>query len=256
MILNLGCGHKTSDKMLNIDFVSDNKDVIEHNLLKPLPYADNSIDLIYHSNVLEHFAPIDAINFIKDNFRLLKPGGIIRCVVPDLENAAREYIKIVDECRQNEINAKHQWMIIELIDQLNRNKAGGEMSSFLSSNHGIEDYIVSRIGSIKGIDSYKSKKLDFSFKKIKRLFFRVLSKILGPTYNLGSFRKGGECHLWMYDELSLHKLFLDCGFKNIKKMNEFESNSQFWLENNLDIDFKNQPIDPSGLIIEAIKETE
>lgn len=253
MILNLGCGNKISSNMLNIDFVSDNNEVIEHNLLKPLPYGDEVADLVYHSNVLEHFTPHDGKKFIKDNFRLLKPGGVLRCVVPDLENTAKEYLKVVEECKKVGINNKHQWMIIELIDQLNRNKPGGEMSSFISSNHGIEEFIIERIGPIKGVDEYK-RNTPLTYKKIKRLFFRIISKLLGSTYELGRFRKSGECHLWMYDELSLKKLLNECGFIKINRLNAFQSNSKFWLDNNLDLNHENIPIDPCGLILEAIKE--
>jgi SAM-dependent methyltransferase len=63
-----------------------------HNLKKRLPYADSSIDYLYTSHLLEHLTRRDAQRLIREAFRGLKPGGIIRIVVPDLTIGARQYL--------------------------------------------------------------------------------------------------------------------------------------------------------------------
>jgi predicted SAM-dependent methyltransferase len=63
-----------------------------HNLKKRLPYEDSSIDYVYTSHFLEHLALTDAERLIKEAFRVLKPGGVIRVVVPDLALGARQYL--------------------------------------------------------------------------------------------------------------------------------------------------------------------
>jgi SAM-dependent methyltransferase len=63
-----------------------------HNLKKRLPYSDSSIDYIYTSHFLEHLALADAERLIKEAFRILKPEGVIRIVVPDLALGARRYL--------------------------------------------------------------------------------------------------------------------------------------------------------------------
>lgn len=59
---------------------------------KGLPFADNSVDGIYASHVLEHLALDDCRLALRNTFRLLRPGGIFRLVVPDLEIRARGYL--------------------------------------------------------------------------------------------------------------------------------------------------------------------
>ena len=63
-----------------------------YNLKKGLPYPDSSIDYVYTSHLLEHLTLRDAQRLIKEAFRGLKPGGVIRIVVPDLTIGAREYL--------------------------------------------------------------------------------------------------------------------------------------------------------------------
>ncbi len=53
--LNIGCGNRHHPSFINIDIVSNHLDVIGHNILKGIPYSDNSFTMVYHSHVLEHF---------------------------------------------------------------------------------------------------------------------------------------------------------------------------------------------------------
>ncbi len=45
-----------------------------------LPFADNSLDIVFHQGLLEHFRNPEGI--IAENFRVLKPGGIAVIDVP------------------------------------------------------------------------------------------------------------------------------------------------------------------------------
>src|ERR1700743_2591931 len=89
--LNLGCGHHFNKRWVNVDFVSIGDDVIGHNLLKGIPFDDSSFEVVYHSHVLEHFQKRDAVKFIDECYRVLKPGGTIRVVIPDLEQIVTHY---------------------------------------------------------------------------------------------------------------------------------------------------------------------
>lgn len=51
----------------------------------PLPYADNSVDEIRASHILEHFPFGCVTSVLTDWVRALKPGGRIRIAVPNLE---------------------------------------------------------------------------------------------------------------------------------------------------------------------------
>src|ERR1044071_1839828 len=67
-----------------------------HNLKKRLPYLDSSIDYVYTCHFLEHLALVDAQRFIREVFRILKPRGIVRIVVPDLALGARQYLAALE----------------------------------------------------------------------------------------------------------------------------------------------------------------
>lgn len=61
-------------------------------LTRRLPFRTDSIDGIYASHVLEHLHFSDAKIFLEECLRILRPGGILRLVVPDLEHQARTYL--------------------------------------------------------------------------------------------------------------------------------------------------------------------
>jgi len=72
------------------------KNVRYGNILKSLPgIKENSCDGIYCSHVLEHLSLNDFYKALKNTYSLLKPGGIFRCVLPDLEFSIYQYIKDV-----------------------------------------------------------------------------------------------------------------------------------------------------------------
>ena len=62
-------------------------------IVKGLPVPDNSADGIFASHVLEHLSLADFRLALCNTFRLLKPGGIFRLIVPDLEARARIYLQ-------------------------------------------------------------------------------------------------------------------------------------------------------------------
>lgn len=64
---------------------------IHHDLSYGIPFQDNTADYIYSSHFLEHLYKADAINLLRNSYRVLKPGGIIRVSIPDLEHAISMY---------------------------------------------------------------------------------------------------------------------------------------------------------------------
>jgi SAM-dependent methyltransferase len=58
-----------------------------------LPVEADSCAGIYCSHVLEHLAKDACETALKNTYRYLRPGGIFRLVVPDLETIARDYLK-------------------------------------------------------------------------------------------------------------------------------------------------------------------
>jgi len=72
------------------------KNVLVGNIIKGLPVKDNSCDGVDCSHTLEHLSLNDFRTSLKNTYRIMKEGGIFRCVVPDLERAARTYVSELD----------------------------------------------------------------------------------------------------------------------------------------------------------------
>lgn len=267
--LNLGCGSHfvVSPEWTNIDFESNSEHVKAHNLLTGIPQKDNSFDIVYHSHVLEHFTKSDGDKFIGECFRVLKPGGILRIVIPDLEQITRAYLKFLELGLQNPgdplISANYDWMLLEMYDQTVRERSGGDMKDYLSRQNIINEKLVfERIGEEgKAIRnaflSNKNSKENSVGKKNKTRHFlsNIKQKIKNKTSqkdNNYDFRKGGEIHLWMYDKYSIMRLLTKYSFKEISFVTAFEGSLQGW--KNFELDGKDGIVrKPDSLFTEAKK---
>lgn len=54
-----------------------------------LPFEDNTFDIVYNKSFLEHLREPD--HFLREALRVLKPGGLILCLVPDWESNYKIY---------------------------------------------------------------------------------------------------------------------------------------------------------------------
>lgn len=89
--INLGCGAiKFEEPWINVDI--DRSADLRWNLTWPLPLDDSSCMLIYSEHVLEHFSPEEGSALLKECYRLLVPGGILRVAMPCLNRLARKYL--------------------------------------------------------------------------------------------------------------------------------------------------------------------
>lgn len=155
-VLNLGCGHRMSPHphVLNVDWsvflrfrtslllrhlpllllrgarrqryaaIPDN--TLAHDVARPLPFPDSSVEIVYHSHMLEHIARDQVMRFLREVYRVLRPGGIHRAVVPDLEVLAGRYLKHVGECRLDQHEwGRHEEYVADLIEQCVREVPAG-----------------------------------------------------------------------------------------------------------------------------------
>lgn len=88
------------------------------NLAKGIPFAAGVFDGVYHSHLLEHIDREVAPDFIKECHRVLKPGGILRVVVPDLEKLARSYVGIMDRSPDRAGRSEHTIAVEKMFDQM------------------------------------------------------------------------------------------------------------------------------------------
>jgi predicted SAM-dependent methyltransferase len=54
-------------------------------IVRGLPVSDDSVDGVYASHVLEHLSLEDFRTALGNTMRMLRPGGLFRLVVPDLQ---------------------------------------------------------------------------------------------------------------------------------------------------------------------------
>lgn len=66
---------------------------VHHDLAYGVPFADETVDFLYSSHLLEHLPPSAGLNMLRDCYRVLRPGGVIRLCVPDLEKAVQFYLR-------------------------------------------------------------------------------------------------------------------------------------------------------------------
>ena len=64
-------------------------------IIKGLPVKENLCDGVYCSHTLEHLSLEDFKIALKNTYAILKHGGKFRCIVPDLEHAAKVYLEAI-----------------------------------------------------------------------------------------------------------------------------------------------------------------
>lgn len=233
LILNLGCGTKTSPSCTNIDwspylrlkqvpvvrslaryalrgerrarYDALAKTVVAHDLRKGIPAADGTVDVVYHSHVLEHLDRDEAPAFMREVWRVLRPGGVQRVVVPDLEVMTRRYLAGLDAGLDA---AQHDEHIALMIEQMVRREAAGTRAQ----------------------------------PPLRR---RIENRVLGDA------RQRGETHQWMYDRVTLAALLERCGFTSIVRHQHDTSDIPGWNAMALDLDEHGGQYKPDSLYLEA-----
>jgi predicted SAM-dependent methyltransferase len=278
--LNLGCGARYHPAWTNIDIAPHGPGVIAYDLSAGIPLPDASFDVVYHSNVLEHMRRADARSFMRECYRVLRPRGVLRVGVPDLEQMCNLYLKTLHAALSGDVHAAndYEWMMLELYDQTVRERSGGGMLNWLQQDPlPNEAFVYERIGE-EGRSLVQSLRRRSSAiakpsqrRSLRRIADRVrtlpasfrrrlIAALLGPAdinaLDIGRFRLAGEVHQWMYDRYSLAKLMLDVGFRDPIEQTPTASQIQDWSSFRLDVSPDGAVIKPDSFFMEAIKASE
>ncbi len=62
-----------------------------------VPLPDESVDLAYSDQVMEHTHPDDAVAQLREIYRVLRPGGIYLCITPNRLSGPRDISRYFDE---------------------------------------------------------------------------------------------------------------------------------------------------------------
>ncbi len=268
-LLNLGCGLRTHPDWCNVDLVAATPGVVEHDLLRGLPFADDSWDAVYHSHVLEHLTPADARRFVSDCFRVLKPGGVIRIAVPDLQRIARAYLTEIEKVLAGSTNSRAnlEWMHLELLDQMVRYESGGEMQRFANDQALLNrPFIESRVGGEPFAQTTRVKrpKKRLTLQRVSRWITKlrrsaaraavtlIAGRAAAEAFREGLFRQSGQVHRWMYDQISLSELLGESGFTGVRPCEATESRIERFADYELDT-CDGQVRKPDSLFIEGVK---
>ena len=154
-LINLACGQTFHSNWINLDQSASSEEVKFHDLRTPLPFPDNYADAIYCSHFLEHLDVKKADKFLCECLRCLKPGGVLRVVVPDFERMAKDYLKILGKLEAGEERSvEHTWIHLEIFDQFSRNRPEGLMNAyFRNPDVHQNEFVRERIGN--AIDNFQ-----------------------------------------------------------------------------------------------------
>ncbi len=64
---------------------------VHHDLAYGIPIRNDAVNFVYSSHFLEHLFLDEALQLLRESFRVLKAGGVIRVCVPDLAFAISLY---------------------------------------------------------------------------------------------------------------------------------------------------------------------
>ncbi len=80
--VDVGCGNSKKSGYIGLDLYDYSGVDIVHDVREGLPFKDNEIDAFYCSHFLEHLTGEEAIECMCEFYRCLKPGGILKIIVP------------------------------------------------------------------------------------------------------------------------------------------------------------------------------
>lgn len=244
--------------------------VIPYDIRQPLPYPDNTFDAVFAVRIVEHLSLKEGGKFIKEIFRILKPEGVCRVSTPDLEDICRNYLLRLeqgwaDASPSNVV--KYDWAVLELLDQVVRDKSGGLMSEAIKNKYYDLDYGRERYRDVfeefYAPPTNSKAEVQSTALPVKQLLVKMVGRIKRllsfkdvqppPSVVSQNPRMSREAHLWLYDRLSLSRLLSQQGFVEVAVRDYKSSAIPNWEKYNFNqSEFGDYDIEPS-LYVEGKK---
>ena len=238
-----------------------------------LEFADETFDAVYVNHVFEHLTPSQGELCARQIFNALKPGGIWRVSVPDLEWLCQHYLETLsaaDSHPTRENAVRYRWAVMSIFEQMVRNRSGGLMQDAIEQGDYDDAQLRQLFGDmlrplVERTQSARSRAADagrqprqarrrrsFTFRAVLGRIYRAARTILGeppPYTDRLDPRVTKEAVQWMYDRFSLRCLVEQAGFEDVRQMDHLSSSIPGWSA--YDFDRSNNggyPLDPSVFI--------
>lgn len=88
----IGYGWQNWDILAIQQYITPGHKFRQWDVRRGLPLADNSVDLIRCSHLIEHLTLDEAKNLLREMYRVLKPGGFARISTPDARIIVKHYV--------------------------------------------------------------------------------------------------------------------------------------------------------------------
>jgi SAM-dependent methyltransferase len=96
ILVNLGSGPYPLAGWVNVDIDPSGRPEVLADLSRPLPFRDASVDYIHTEDFIAQLPPDGLERFFVECKRVLRPGGVVRVLTPDLERLMRTYLERPD----------------------------------------------------------------------------------------------------------------------------------------------------------------
>jgi len=96
--VNVGCGRNIRPGFINVDYEWHPEIHLCWDIRRRLPLPDASAEGIFTEHCLEHVTYDECLEVLRDFHRVLKPGGVLRVIVPD----AGLYLDLYQRSRRGE----------------------------------------------------------------------------------------------------------------------------------------------------------
>lgn len=241
---------------------------------EPLDFPDNTFDAVNSYHLMEHLTPQEGERLMAEMFRVLKPGGILRVSVPDLESICREYLHqletAVHEPSVQNIR-RYQWTVMQIVDQLVRDKSGGMILDAIRAGEYDQDYVDEKHSDVyRPFFKHRQEQEHAASGSPSRSVWQRMATLTPLTVYEGLKRRitvyarqltasrqtavhdphfTRENWRWAYDRFSLNLLFQKAGFIEIQPKDFKHSDIPTWSKYDLDrSNFADRAIDPSVYI--------
>lgn len=94
--INLGSGHWKLSGWINVDLDLRSRPEVCADLSVELPFRDACADYMHTEDFIDQLDLESAHRFLRECRRILRPGGVIRVLTPDVEQLAHLYLEDPD----------------------------------------------------------------------------------------------------------------------------------------------------------------